>query len=286
MARVAGFLGYVRRNKGLGVGLALLLFLLLFATVGRLFVDVDAAYPLSAPTNQPPSREYPFGTDSQGRDLLATAVMGTGLTVRIGVIAGSLGLGVGTLLGFVAAYYGGVADTIIRWVVDVLLTIPSLLVLVVIASTMGRKGMNVNGMALVVSILAWMWPTRTIRAQVLTLRERAFVRVAQLSGESDLEIIFKELMPNLLPFLGASLVGSVTGAVFASLGLQALGLGPMREPTLGMTIYWVMYYGAFVRGMWWWIITPIAIIVILFIGLFLLSAGLDEIANPRLRRKV
>jgi peptide/nickel transport system permease protein len=212
--------------------------------------------------------------------------MGTGLTVRIGVIAGSLGLGVGTLLGFVAAYYGGVADTIIRWVVDVLLTIPSLLVLVVIASTMGRKGMNVNGMALVVSILAWMWPTRTIRAQVLTLRERAFVRVAQLSGESDLEIIFKELMPNLLPFLGASLVGSVTGAVFASLGLQALGLGPMREPTLGMTIYWVMYYGAFVRGMWWWIITPIAIIVILFIGLFLLSAGLDEIANPRLRRKV
>jgi len=286
MARVAGFLGYVRRNKGLGVGLALLLFLLLFATVGRLFVDVDDAYPLSAPTNQPPSREYPFGTDSQGRDLLATAVMGTGLTVRIGVIAGSLGLGLGTLLGFVAAYYGGVADTIIRWVVDVLLTIPSLLVLVVIASTMGRKGMNVNGMALVVSILAWMWPTRTIRAQVLTLRERAFVRVAQLSGESNLEIIFKELMPNLLPFLGASLVGSVTGAVFASLGLQALGLGPMREPTLGMTIYWVMYYGAFVRGMWWWIITPIAIIVILFIGLFLLSAGLDEIANPRLRRKV
>ncbi len=286
MARVAGFLGYVRRNKGLGVGIALLLALFLFATVGRLFVDADAAYPLSAPTNQPPSREYPFGTDSQGRDLLATAVMGTGLTVRIGVIAGSLGLGLGTLLGFVAAYYGGVADTIIRWVVDVLLTIPSLLVLVVIASTMGRKGMNVNGMALVVSILAWMWPTRTIRAQVLTLRERAFVRVAQLSGESDLEIIFKELMPNLLPFLGASLVGSVTGAVFASLGLQALGLGPMREPTLGMTIYWVMYYGAFVRGMWWWIITPIAIIVILFIGLFLVSAGLDEIANPRLRRKV
>lgn len=208
MAGVVSFLNYVRRNKRLGLGLALLLFLFLFATLGRLFVDPDVAYPLSAPTNRPPCREYPFGTDSQGRDLLAAAVMGTYLTVRIGVIAGTLGLSIGTFLGFVAAYYGGLADTVIRWVVDVLLTIPSLLVLVVIASTIGRKGMDVNGMTLVVSILAWMWPTRTIRSQVLTLRERAFVRVAQLSGENNLEIIFKELMPNLLPFLGASLVGS------------------------------------------------------------------------------
>jgi peptide/nickel transport system permease protein len=184
-----------------------------------------------------------------------------------------------------AAYYGGVLDTIVRWVVDVLLTIPSLLVLVVIASTF-QGGIDVNGMALVVAILSWMWPARVIRSQVLTMKQRAFVRVAQLSGSSNLEIIFKELMPNLLPFLGASLVGSVTGAIFASLGLEALGLGPMREPTLGMTIYWVMYYGAFVRGMWWWIMNPIIIIVILFVGLFLLSAGLDELANPRLRRRV
>jgi len=286
MTRFGALLGYLRRNKRIVIGIALLLLLFLFATVGRLVTDVNDAYPLSVPPNLAPTREYPFGTDSQGRDLLATAVMGTYLTVRIGAIAGTLGLSVGTLLGFVSAYYGGAVDTIIKWVVDVLLTIPSLMVLVVIASTMGRKGMNVNGMALVVAILAWMWPTRTIRSQVLTLKQRAFVRVAQLSGESSLEIIFKELMPNLLPFLGASLVGSVTGAVFASLGLEALGLGPMREPTLGMTLYWVMYYGAFVRGMWWWIINPVIIIVILFVGLFLLSAGLDELANPRLRRKV
>lgn len=286
MGIAARFFGYLRRNKRLAVGLALLLLLFLFATVGRLFVNTDDAYPLSVPVNQAPSREYPFGTDSQGRNLLATAVMGTYLTVRIGAIAGTLGLSLGTLLGFVAAYYGGPVDAVIKWVVDVLLSIPSLMVLVVIASTMGRKGMNVNGMALVVAMLAWMWPTRTIRSQVLTLKQRAFVRVAQLSGENSMEIIVRELMPNLLPFLGASLVGSVTGAVFASLGLEALGLGPMREPTLGMTIYWVMYYAAFVRGMWWWILNPVIIIVILFIGLFLLSAGLDELANPRLRRRV
>lgn len=285
MAQVAGVLGYFRRNKRLLVGIILLLILFLFAFGGRLFVDVKRAYPLAVPANRPPSWDFPFGTDSQGRDLLATAIMGTYLTTRIGVIAGSLGLGFGTILGFAAAYYGGILDTVVRWVVDVLLTIPGLLVLVVIASTF-QGGMDTNGMALVVAVLAWMWPTRVIRSQVLTLRQRAFVRVAQLSGSSSVEIIFKELMPNLLPFLGASLVGSVTGAVFASLGLEALGLGPMREPTLGMTIYWVMYYGAFVRGMWWWIMIPVTIIVILFIGLFLVSAGLDELANPRLRRRV
>lgn len=282
---VVGFLHYTRRNLALGAGLGLLLSLLLFWGIGTLLVDTQRAYPLAVDANQPPSWKYPFGTDSQGRDLLPTIIVGTYLTSRIGLTAGAIGLGVGIVLGFLSAYYGGVLDTIIRWGVDVLLTVPGLLVLVVIASTY-RGGMDVNGMALVISILAWMWPTRTIRSQVLTLRERAFVRVAKLSGMSDLEIIVRELMPNLLPYLAASFVGSVTSAIFASIGLEALGLGPMREPTLGMTIYWVMYYSAFIRGMWWWVLSPIAIIVIIFVGLFLLSAGLDELANPRARRAV
>ncbi len=279
------FLSYLRRNKQLVVGLAILIGLTLFATLGRILWDVSKAYPLAAPVNKPPSLQYPFGTDSQGRDLLAAAIQGIYLTSRIGVTAGIIGLSFGVFLGFVAAYYGGFVDTVIRWVVDVLLTVPGLLVLVVIASTL-QRAMSVAGMSLVVALLAWMWPTRTIRAQVLTMRERAFVRVAKLSGASDLSIIFGELLPNLLPYLGASLVGSVTGAIFASLGLEALGLGPMREPTLGMTIYWMMFYSAFVRGMWWWIMVPVMIILLIFVGLFLVSAGLDELANPRLRRKV
>jgi peptide/nickel transport system permease protein len=286
MTKVESVFGYLGRNKKLLWGIILLLILFLFATLGRLYRDPEMAYPLSAPANEPPSREYPFGTDSQGRDLFAVAVAGTYLTSKIGAMAGTIGLGVGTVLGFTAAYYGGFFDTVVRWVVDVLITIPSLLVLVVIASTVKRGGMSTNRMALIVALLAWMWPTRTIRSQVLSMKNRAFVRVAQLSGENSLEIIFGELMPNLLPFLGASLVGSVTSAVFASLGLEALGLGPMREPTLGMTIYWVIYYGAFVRGMWWWVLIPIIIVVMIFVGLFLLSAGLDELANPRLRRRV
>jgi peptide/nickel transport system permease protein len=276
---------YIRRNPSLGLGIVLLLAVLLFCGIGSIFVPASRAYPLSVPASRPISRELPLGSDRQGRDILAVMIAGTPLTLKIGLIAGAIGTVIGTMLGFVSAYYRGVPDTFIRGMVDVLLTIPSIMVLILIAVSL-RQAMTVNGMALVVSILAWVWPTRTIRAQVLTMRESGYIRVAQLSGMSGPEIIVKEMIPNLLPYLGASFVGAVASAILASIGIEALGLGPMEAPTLGMTIYWVLYYAALIHGMWWWWAPPIIIIIVVFVGLFLLSAGLDELANPRVRRVV
>jgi len=161
--------------------------------------------------------------------------------------------------------------------------VPGLLVLIIIANSI-RGVIDINLMALVVASLAWMHPTRTIRAQVLSFRERAYVQMAKLSGMSGIEIIVRELIPNLLPYLAASFVGAVASAVLASIGLEALGLGPQNEPTIGMTIYWAISFNAMLRGLWWWWVPPIVVVVVLFMGLFLLSAGLDEIANPRRRR--
>jgi len=277
-------LRYIRRNNRLGLGLGIFLFLILFSLLGTIYTDPKGPYPLAAPAAKPPSLDYPFGTDSQGRDLLAVAVAGTWLTLRIGVTAGFIGITVGTILGFMAGFYGGIFDVIIRWLVDALLTVPGLLVLVVIASSIGAQALSVNQMAMIIAMLSWLGPTRTIRSQVLTLRERSYVMMARLNGMSGLGIIFRELIPNLLPYLGASLVGSTTGAIFASIGLASLGLGSLRDPTLGVTIYWVISQNAFVRGMWWWATVPITIVVLIFIMLFLISAGLDELANPRVRR--
>lgn len=276
---------YARRNPNLIFGLFLLFILLVFSVGGRLFVDVSNADPLSVSPEKPPSWIYPFGTDSQGRDLLAVMVAGTPLTLRIGVIAGVIGLGVGTALAFISAFYGGPVDAVIRSIVDISLTVPGLLVLI-IAAVFLKQGLTVDQMALIVALLAWRWPARTIRSQVLTLRERAWVQVAHMSGVGGLRIIFFELMPNLLPYLAASLVGAIASAILASIGLEALGLGPVDSPTLGMTIYWVIYYAALLHGYWWWWLPPIAIITILFVGLFNLAGGLDEIANPRLRKSV
>ena len=277
------FLAYCGRNRTLPVGLAMFLLLVLFWVIGPFFIDADGARPLSALPDMPPSREYPLGTDTVGRQILPVMLLGTLYTFEIGLLAGLAGLSVGTILGFTAGYLGGPVDTFIRTAADIILTIPALAVLVVIASSM-KETLSPRTLAGVIALLAWMWPTRTIRAQVLSMRERPYVEIARLSGMNDLQIIVKELLPNLLPYLAASFVGAVSAALLAAVGLEALGLGPQSEPTLGMTIFWCIYYGAILRGIYWWWVPPMAAISYVFVGLFLISSGLDELANPRLRR--
>lgn len=278
-----GFRRWVGENRMLTAGLVLLGLLVLFSALGPLFVDTGEAQPMSAMPDLAPSRDYPFGTDDQGRNLFAVAVIGLPLSLQVGLIAGAVALVIGTILGLTAGFVGGVVDVVIRGISDILLTVPGLVVLITIAASI-EGVISVQLMALVVASLAWMWPTRTIRSQVLSLRERAYIQMARLSGMKTHEIIFREVMPNLLPYLAASFVGSVAAAILASIGLEALGLGPQNEPTLGMTIYWAMTFNAVIRGLWWWLAMPIALIVLLFISLFLISAGLDQIANPRLRK--
>lgn len=273
----------LRHHPLLLLGLVIIIALILFGPLASRVVNTKGAKVGSSMPEQPPSAEFPLGTDTYGREILPVMVVGTPLTLRIGLIAGTIGLGLGIIFGFMAGYFGGWVDTLIKGTADVLLTVPGLLFLVVIATTL-KGAVSVNMMAIVVASLAWMWPTRTIRAQVLTLRERQFVMVARLNGMSGFEIIVRELIPNLLPYLAASFVSAVGSAILASIGLEALGLGPQNEPTLGMTIYWALYSTSVLRGLWWWWAPPITVIILMFIGLFLVSIGLDQIANPKLRR--
>jgi len=138
-------------------------------------------------------------------------------------------------------------------------------------------------MALIMALFAWPMPTRMIRAQILSMRERGYIQMAQLCGANTVDIMFKEIMPNLLPFLAASFTETVSSVILAAVGLETLGLGPTRIPTLGMTINYALRSSAILRGMWWWWGFPIIMLIIIFVALFLMTIGLDEIANPRLR---
>lgn len=274
---------FLLHNPRITIGLALVAAMLLFWLIGNFTIGTSKAVPLSGPPDLPPSPRYPLGTDSAGRQLLPVMIAGVPLTLEVGLLAGSIGLTIGTLLGFSAGYFGGPIDSVIRTVADVILPIPALAVLVVIASTIHTL-LSVEIMALIIASLAWMYPTRTIRSQVLSIRSRAYIEVARMSGESHLKIIFRELLPNLLPYLAASFVGAVGAAILAGIGLEALGLGPQDKPTLGMTIFWAIYYGATLRGMWWWWGPPILILIVVFFALFLIAQGVDRYANPRLRQ--
>jgi peptide/nickel transport system permease protein len=275
---------YCQRNPQLVAGVVLVGILILVGPIGSHLIDIKRASPLSDIPSMPPGQGLPLGSDDQGRDLMAVLVAGLPLTLAVGFLAGAIGLGIGTILGLLSGSMGGVVDAVIRMLVDTLLTVPALLVLIIIASSI-KGAISVTIMALVIASLAWMNPARTIRSQVLTIRERGYIQVARLSGMGSMKVVLSEMLPNLLPYLAAGFVGAVSAAVLASIGLEALGLGPQNDPTIGMTIYWALLFNAPLRGMWWWWLPPILVVVVLFLGLLLLSAGLDEIANPRHRRR-
>lgn len=281
-------------NPRLIVGTGMILFVILLGLIGPLFWDIKLARVASSPLNippiwvknapayfPPPDPAHPLGTESNGRDILALLMAAAPGSLRVGLIAAGIGMTVGILLGFTAGFLGGWVDTVIRTLADSMITIPSLAVLIVISSYV--RQINLENMALLLALFTWQGPTRQVRAQVLTLRERGYVLMARLSGASTFDIMFKEIMPNMLPYLMASFTGNVSGAILAASGLEALGLGPTRVPTLGMTIFYAIRAASILRGMWWWWGFPILMLILIFIGLFQITIGLDEIANPRLR---
>ena len=273
-------------NPKLLIGAAILVLIILMGLTGPLFWDVTLARVGTSPLNLPPAwvaggdPAHPLGTDNSGRDMLALIVTGMPSSLRIGSIAAGTGMVLGIILGFTSGFLGGWVDNVIRTVTDAFLTIPELLVLVTLAAYIRP---TVMVMALLLAAFAWRGPTRLIRAQALSMREQGYVRMARLSGSSTLSIMFREMMPNLLPYLAASLAGNISGAILAATGLELLGLGPTRVPTLGMTIYYSIRASAVLRGMWWWWGFPILALVVIFTSFFLMAVGLDEIANPRLR---
>ena len=269
------------RNKKFIFGIIIILVLVVIAIISNALTDPTLRRTGSFLPKQPPATGAPLGTDGLGRSIAIQMSEAILKSLLVGLIAASLGTFLGALIGFASGYFGGFVDTLLRVLVDVFLSVPSLLFLILIASLV--KGVRVQTMALIIGAFAWSWPARQVRAQVLSLKERAFVQVARLSGMSGLEIIFRELMPNMLQWLGANFVNAFLAAVLAEAGLSLLGLGPQREMTLGMMVYWALSYGAILQNLWWWWLSPVLALMFLFLSLYMVHLGFDEVSNPRLR---
>src|SRR6266702_3286496 len=190
-------------------GLVMVLVVLLMGLVGGRFWNERLALVASSPLNLPPAwvttdtqftgatAAHPLGTESNGRDMLALVITGAPRSFQVGLIAAGIGLGLGILLGFTAGFLGGWADNVIRTLADSVITIPSLALLIVISSYV--RVIDINTMALILALFSWAGPTRLIRAQVLSLRERGYVRMARLSGVPTFDIMFREMLLNMQP---------------------------------------------------------------------------------------
>lgn len=280
-------------NPKLFWGVGLLLGIVILGILGRIFWDPDLVFVGSGiPKIPPPGFENlrgqagtftnPLGTEGSGRDMLALIIIGAPNSLFVGLLASLIGMSIGIFLGFTSGFVGGRTDDVIRVLSDVMITIPPLLILVVFQSAFGDVSLTM--MALLIAGFVWQSPTRLIRAQVLSMKQSGYVQMARLSGASTWHIMFKEMLPNLVPYLFGSFIANVTTSIVTAVGLEVLGLGPQRIPTLGRTIYEAINAGALIQNLWWWWGIPTLLLAVMFIGLLLINLGLDEVSNPRLRK--
>lgn len=269
-------------NRKFTIGATIFLALLVVALVGSLVLDPAERRTGAFLPNQPPGANAILGTTSLGQSVAAQWIQALPNSMQVGLIAATIGTLAGALIGLVSGFFGGKVDAALRVLIDVFLSVPSLLFLILIASLLRET--SVLTMALIIGLFAWSWPARAVRAQALSLRERPFVNIARLSGMSDFEIVVREILPHMLTWLGANFLNAFIAAILAESGLSVLGLGPQRDMTLGVMIYWALSFGAMFQNLWWWWLAPVLSLIVLFLSLYLVHLGLDEVGNPRLRR--
>ena len=229
-----------------------------------------------------PTWADPLGTDEYGRDILALTVTGLWTSLKVGFYAGILSTVIGIVIAFFAAYKGGALDAVLRTVTDTFLVVPSLPLL--IACTGFAKSVTLFEISIILAVFSWPGAARAIRSQVLSLRTRGYVDLAKVTKLNTVEIIFEELVPNMLPYLALGLALSAIGAIFGLISLEIIGLGPTNLIDLGLLINSAISSGALTLGAWPLFAGPIVAIVLLFGSLSLINIGLDETFNPRLRR--
>jgi peptide/nickel transport system permease protein len=271
---------FMLRNAKLRIGVAVVLIFVVLALVGPLLTKYQPR-DYVAPGVEPPSSEFWFGTTSFGEDVFTQFVYGLRATFIVGLIGGGLGTLIGILIGFIAGYRGGIVDEILNMFTNIVLVIPSLVVLLIIAAYLEVRGFLFE--SIFIGFFAWPWAARAIRAQTFSLRSREFVDLARLSGMKPLKIIITEIAPNMMSYLLLALILQFGGAILTAATLDFIGLGPTNSVSLGLMMNNAVIYGALILGMWWWFIPPGLAITAIVGALYVTNVGLDEVFNPKLR---
>jgi peptide/nickel transport system permease protein len=230
-------------------------------------------------------RFLPLGTDNFGRDVLTELVKATEVSLEIGLVAGIIATLIGLTLGLVAGYIGGFVDDIIMFITNLFTVIPSFVLLILISYSIGQDKRGAVTIAVVIGFTSWVWTTRAVRSQVISLRNRDHVNLSKLSGHSIVYIITHDILPYIASYVIMALILQISSAILAEASLSIIGLGPATSdvPTLGLMMNWAMIYQAEILGKWWAYFPVLLAIALITFSMNLMNTGLDQVFNPALR---
>ena len=267
-------------NFRIKVGIFVLAIFIILGGILPFFSPYDTRSWNEVPRNLQPSAEHLLGTNNLGQDTFWVLTVAIRNSLIVGLIVATLATTIGVLAGLTAGFVGGVADRILTLLMDVFIVVPSLPILILMASLLqGRASLILISFILV--LFNWPWPARQVRSIALSMREREFINTARFSGSNTFTILTREILPYVFSWSLANFVNTVLVAIATESGLAVIGLSSLEQSTLGSMIYWALQHQALLGQRWWWIGSPVVAVILLFVGLFLLATGVSELSAER-----
>lgn len=271
----------IRYNIEFAIGLVMVGIVVIFALLSFLSpVDPTLIY-VTFP-DSPPSPEFWFGTNSRGQDMFWQLSFAFRNTLMFGVIVALISRVIAIAVGLVSAYMGGWVDRSLMFVNDIFVSVPSFPLLILFYFVF-RSNLDTLTLALIMAGLGWAYDARMIRSVALSLKHREFTRHAVFAGMSPTKVMLEEHLPYVMPIIFSTFMANMLWSIGMEVTLAVLGFTNINIPTVGTTLYWANNHSAMVVGVWWWVVIPIILIVIAFIGLFLLAMSMNEYIDPRSR---
>ncbi|UJW85648.1 ABC transporter permease [Devosia sp. SL43] len=275
------FRDLIRYNIEFSLGLIMVGIVVIFSLLS-FFSPVDPTLIYMTFPDSPPSAEFWFGTNSRGQDLFWVLTFAFRNTLMFGVMVAVLSRIISIAVGLASAYLGGWVDRVLMFVNDIFVSVPTFPLLILFYFVF-RSNLDTFTLALIMAGLGWSYDARLIRSVALSLKHREFTRHAVFAGMSPIKVMLEEHLPYVMPIIFATFMANMLWSIGMEVTLAVLGFTNINIPTVGTTLYWANNHSAMVVGVWWWVVIPIVLIVIAFIGLFLLAVSMNEYIDPRSR---
>lgn len=270
-----------RYNREFAIG-AILVLLIVALSVASFFSPYPPQDSFVVPPDIPPSWAYPLGTNSRGQDVFWQLAVGMRNSLLFGISVALLSRIISLAVGLTSGYLGGFADRVLMSINDTFVIMP-LFPILMLFFFLVRDHMSWPLLALAMASLGWPYDARLIRSIALSLRTREFTTQSIFSGMSTRKILIEEHLPYVLPIVFATTMNNINWSIGLEVTLSVIGFTNIETPTIGTMIYWANQHTAMVAGIWWWVLAPVATVVMTFIGLFLLSVSMNEYIDPRSR---